>query len=80
MTKDELRSHFKLKPGVNPINSFSCGNLIGEWVWAEDCWSQLVDDRMQTFWFSIHTIESVSGTKGYSLVIWKLKVLVGFIK
>jgi hypothetical protein len=78
MTKEELRKHFNLKPGVNPIHKFSFGNLIGEW--AEDYWSQLVDDKMQTFWFSIHTIESIEGIKAGSFVFWKFKIIFGLVK
>lgn len=80
MTKDELRTHFKLKKCPNPAHDFSFFKVIGEWVWAEDYWSQIVDQRLQTFYFSFHSIDSVSGTGAYSIVIWKLKVIWGILK
>lgn len=80
MTESELRNHFDLKPCLSPSHSFSLGKLIGEWVWAKDCWSQLSQDRLQTFYFSFHRVDSVGGTRAYSLVIWKLKIIWGFLK
>lgn len=79
LTKDELRKHYDLKPCANKTHEFKFGKLMGEWIWAEDCWSQLVDDKLQTFWFSIHTTETVDGLKIYSLTAWKLKVIIGII-
>jgi hypothetical protein len=80
MNKDELRTHFKLKACPNPHHSFQFWNLIGEWIWAEDCWSQIIDQRMNTYYFSFHSIDSVSGTKAYSIVVWKLKIIWGLLK
>ena len=80
MTKDELRKHFDLKPCPNYPHEFNFLSMTGEWVWAEDCWAQIVGQRMQTLHFSFHTIKSVEGTVAYSLVVWKLKIIWGFLK
>jgi hypothetical protein len=79
LTKDELRLHYDLKKCSNPSHEFKIGKLMGEWIWAEDCWAQLVDDKLQTFWFSIHTTETVDRLKIYCLTVWKLKVIVGIV-
>jgi len=80
MNKDELRAHYDLKPCGNPRHTFTTNRLMGEWIWAEDCWSQLVDDKLQTFWFTIHTTENIQGLKILSLTAWKLKIILGLIK
>ena len=79
MTNDELRKIFDLKSCPNPAHEFKFGRLMGEWRWAEDCWSQLVGDRLQTLWFSIHTTTSTDKLTIYCLTIWKLKVIVGVV-
>jgi hypothetical protein len=79
MLTSELRKHFDLKPCPNPHHVFSLGNLIGEWVWAEDHWSQLQGDTLQTFLFSAHSIKNTNGTVAYSIVIWKLKLVWGWL-
>jgi hypothetical protein len=78
LIKDELRKHYDLKPCTNKNHEFKIGKLMGEWIWANDHWSQLVDDKLQTLWFSIHTTETVDGLKIHSFTCWKLKVIVGF--
>jgi hypothetical protein len=80
MTEAELRKHFKLKPCPNPSHPFTIGSLMGEWIWAEDFWAQLVGEHMQTLHFCFSTTENQNGTKLYSIVIWKLKVIWSFIK
>lgn len=79
LDKDELRKHYDLKSCTNKAHDFQIGKLIGSWHWANDSWSQLVDDKLQTMWFSIHTTERLDGLKIHSLIIWKLKVIVGFL-
>ena len=79
MTDADLRKHFDLKPCPNPSHSFSIGSLIGKWIWAEDCWSQLAQGRLQTFYFTLHRIDSATGTRAYSLVLWKLKIIWGWV-
>jgi hypothetical protein len=80
LTKDELRKHYDLKPCTNKTHKFKFGRLIGEWIWANDRWSQLVGDKLQTMWFSINTTEEFDGLKIHSLIIWKLKVIVGILQ
>ena len=79
MSDADLRKHFDLKQCPNPSHPFSIGSMIGEWVWAEDCWSQLVGERMQTYYLTYYKIDSVEGTRAYSLVVWRLKVIWGFV-
>lgn len=79
MTKDELRAHFDLKPCPNTPHEFSFLNITGELVWAKDNWAQLVDQRLQTLHLSFHSIKSVEGTVAHSIVIWKLKIIWGFL-
>ena len=79
MTEAELRKHFDLKPCPNAPHEFEIGRLIGEWIWAEDCWSQLTQGRLQTFHFSLQRLDSVDGQRAYSLVIWKLKIIWGIL-
>lgn len=81
MNKDELRDHFNLKQCTNPIHNFTIGKIIGEWIWADDCWSQIVDnDKLQTLWFAIHTTERVDGLKIISFTAWRLKIMMGLRK
>jgi hypothetical protein len=79
MTNDELRKIFDLKPCPNPGHEFKFGRLMGEWRRAADCWSQLVGDKLQTLWFSIHTTKSTDNLTIYCLTVWKLKVIVGVV-
>lgn len=80
MTDNELRKYFDLKKCPNPSHEFKIGKLMGEWIWAEECWSQLQGGKLQTFFFSFHKIETTDNLKAYSVVIWKLKIIWGFIK
>jgi len=80
MTKDELRVHFNLKSCANPRHTFEFGRFMGEWIWAEDCWSQIVDDKLQTLLFAIHTTERVDGLKIISFTAWRLKIMMGLGK
>ena len=75
MTEQELRSHYDLKPCPNAPHSFELGRLMGEWVWAEDSWSQLVGDKLQTHYCAFTSSKNVHNTVIYSFVIWKLKVI-----
>ena len=77
MTDAELRTHFDLKPCKNPPHAFRIWRLLGEWIWAGDCWSQLVGQHLQTMHVSFHSICCVNGTKAYSIVIWRLKIIWG---
>lgn len=80
MTRDELRTHFDLKPCPNPKHLFKVGRLMGEWRWARDAWSQLVGETMQTLHLALHTTHAVDGTTIHSITIWKLKVIWGILK
>lgn len=75
MNEEELRKHFDLKPTTNPRHEFNLGRLIGEWVWAKDCWSSLSQGRMNTYYFTFHKIQTFDSIKAYSIVIWKLKII-----
>ena len=80
MTKDELRVHFDLKLCPNPRHPFEFGRFMGEWIWAKDCWAQLVDYKLQTMWVSIHTTKRIDGLSLLSVVVWKFKLSVGIVK
>lgn len=79
MTDAELRKHFDLKPCPNPRHEFQVGKLFGEWVWAADCWASLVDGRLKSYALSAHSLKSESGQKAYVLIIWRLKIIWGWI-
>jgi len=79
MGDTELRAHFDLKPCPRKPHPFSIGRLIGEWVWAQDCWSQLVGNYLQTLWLSFHTTKSTDGITIYCFTAWKLKVIIGLL-
>ena len=75
MTDEELRAHFDLKPCPNPAHAFSLGKLMGEWRIAEDDWSQLVGQNLQTLLLSYHTTKSTSGIVLHSITIFRLKII-----
>ncbi len=79
LTELELKAHFDLKPCTNPYHDFKFGRLMGQWQIANDCWSQLCGQHMQTQHFCYYGIKDVKGLKGYVLVIGKLKVIWGFV-
>jgi hypothetical protein len=80
MNNQELRTHFDLKKCPNKPHNFEIGKLFGNWVWAEDNWSTLVGDKLNTHYFSLHKIKSVDNIVAYSIVILKLKIIWTFIK
>lgn len=80
MTEAELKNYFDLRPCTNKAQPFKIRNLIGEWQWANDHWSQLVGERLQTLYLSFHSIKTTTGLVAYSITLWKLKVIWGFVK
>lgn len=80
MTNEELKLHFDLKKCMNPPHEFKIGNLIGEWQWANDKWSQLIGDKLQTSWLSFHTTTNLNSTTIYCFTFWKLKLVIGILK
>lgn len=80
MNDSELRVHFGLVPCLNPEHSFKLKNLIGAWRIARESWAVLQDGRLNKIYLSFHSIESVDGFTAYSIVVWRLKVIWGFLK
>lgn len=75
MMDEELRKHFDINPTTSPRHEFNLGRLTGEWIWAKTNWCSLAQGRMNTYYFSIHKIQTFDNLKAYSIVIWKLKII-----
>lgn len=54
----------------NPPHSFSVGPMIGQWRWADTCWSSIsVNGEMSNYGLCLCTVNTLDGLKGYKLVI-----------
>jgi hypothetical protein len=79
--RDQWKLRGKLYPCPNPSHDFKIGKLVGQWTMAEDCWSIVTSTgNMHNYLIGIHTIEWLTGEKAFSITIWKLKIIMGFMK
>jgi hypothetical protein len=70
----------KLYPCPNPPHDFQVGRLMGQWTWAEDCWSEVSSNgHLHNIYFRCCSIETLSGLKSYSLTVWKLNIIIGIL-
>ena len=79
VNQEQLKKHFDIHPCPNPIHEFEYGRLIGQWQMAQEYWSQLVGETRQDIWFSVYRLKSIEGLVGHCVVIWKFKLIFGFV-
>ena len=82
MDHAQLKEHFGVETCPNKEHTFKISKLVGYWRIAKDCWSS-VDEHSQTLRTEIISFVSVKhmdGTRLYSLTIFKLKIVWGWLK
>lgn len=78
------REHFeregKLFRCPNKSHYLSIGRLFSQWTIAKKGWSALSDQgHLQTHFLRIGKSEDTQGRVFYTVIVWKLSVLIAFI-
>lgn len=69
----------ELYPCPNPSHPFQIGRLMGQWQWANDCWSSVsATGVMSNYGLCFCTLNTLNGVKVYKIIVWRLSVLLAF--
>jgi len=79
--RQEWKDQGKLFLCPNKSHNFTIGKLVAQVTWASDCWSDVTaTGTMNNYGLCICSINNLSGTKGWKVIIWKLSILFGVLK
>ena len=81
MNHAELKEHFDVKACPNKEHFFEIGSMLASWQIAEDDWAAVSEHSQtkRTEIISFVSVQSVDGIKFYSLTLFKLKIVWGFV-
>jgi len=78
--RQQWKDRGKLYPCANRVHEFKIGRLIGEWQWAQDCWSEVsANGSMHNYALGIYSVNWLSGLRAWKVIIWKLSIIFGFL-
>jgi|ERR1035437_2227226 hypothetical protein len=85
-TRERFRAKGDLWNCTNPAHDFQLGKLMGQWQWANECWSEITEGldgkegKMLNFGLCLGKVIGIDDRYFYKIIIWRFRLIFAFLK